>query len=214
MTKYPVTKIAQKEAGKSTLGARKIYFDEIVGRLNNDARGLLLGEFDTGDSVLLLYNDGTYQLTDFELTNHYDMKNIIHIGKYNPEQIISTVHFDGNKAWTMVKRFKVEKSKIGEKFSYLTDHKNSKLLLATVKTSSRVQYSMKIAGKKMNGELNLVEFVDVKGWKAAGNKVSDQLLTNLKEIEVSEIADLKEKQLQAGDTIDLDVNTGGQVTLF
>ena len=214
LTKYPVTKIAQKEVGKSTLGARKIYFDEIVGRLNNDARGLLLGEFDTGDNVLLLYNDGTYQLTDFELTNHYDMKNIIHIGKYSPEQIISAVHFDGNKAWTMVKRFKIEKSKLGEKFSYLTEHKNSKLLLATVKTSSRVQYSMKIAGKKMNGELNLAEFVDVKGWKAAGNKVSDQLLTNLKEIEVSEIADLKEKQLQAGDTIDLDVNTGGQVTLF
>ncbi len=220
LTKYPVTKIAQKEAGKSTLGARKIYFDDVVGRLNNDGRGKLLGEFDTGDSILLLLNDGTYQMTDYELTNHYDMKNIIHIGKYNPEEIISAVHFDGNKGWTMVKRFKIEKSKVGEKFSYLSDHKQSKMLFVTAKPEARIQYSMKLQGKKLNGELNLAEFVDVKGWKALGNKISDQLLMSVKEIEVSEIQVLKntqEAKLQIGESVDLDINTGGgngQVTLF
>ncbi len=213
VTKYPVTKVAQKEAGKSTLGARKIYFDEVVGRLNNDGRGQLLGEFDTGDSILLLFNDGTYQMTDFELTNHYDLKNIVHIGKYNPEQVISAIHFDGNKGWTMVKRFKIETSKIGEKFSYLSDHKNSKMLFVSAKPAARVQYSMKINSKKMTGEIVPTDFVDVKGWKALGNKLSDQLLTSIKEIEVSEIEAIKENKIQVGDSVDLDV-TPKQIDLF
>jgi topoisomerase IV subunit A len=214
LTKYPVTKVAQKEAGKSTLGARKIYFDEIVGRLNNDGRGQLLGEFDTGDNILILNHDGTYQLSDFELTNHFDLKNIAHLGKLDPEQVINVVHFDGNKGWTMVKRFKIETSKVGEKFSYLTDHKSSKLLFVSVKKAARIQYSMKINSKKMTGELDVTTFVDVKGWKAAGNKFTDQLLTNIKEIEVSEIAAIKEAQLQAGDSIEFEITNGSQGELF
>jgi topoisomerase IV subunit A len=217
LTRYPVTKIAQKEAGKSTLGARKIYFDEVVGRLNNDGRGQLLGEFDTGDSILLLLNDGTYQLTDFELSNHYDVKTMLHIGKFDSEQVISAVYFDGNKGWTMVKRFKIETSKLNEKFSYITDHKNSKMLFVTAKETARIQYSMKINGKKMTGELEVTEFVDVKGWKAAGNKVTDQLLLSVKEIEVSAITaikEAKEAELKTGDSIELEINSGTQGELF
>jgi hypothetical protein len=76
---------------------------------------------------------------------------------------------------------------------------------------------MKLQGKKLTGELNLAEFVDVKGWKALGNKFSDQLLMSVKEIEVSEIQALKEAKLQIGESVDLDITTGGgngQVTLF
>lgn len=211
MTKYPVVKISQKEAGKSTLGARQIWFDDITTRLNTDGRGRLLGEFDTGDAILVLNIDGTYEMTDYELTNRYEMKNIVYIGKFSSQQIINAMHFDGNKGWTMVKRFKIETIKLNEKFSYLSDHKNSKLLHVSVADAPRLQYSMKINGKKMNGELNLAEWVEVKGWKAMGNKVSDQLLTNIKEIEISIIEQMKNPQV--GDNIELEI-TNGQGELF
>jgi topoisomerase-4 subunit A len=211
LTKYPVVKVSQKEAGKSTLGARQIWFDDITARLNTDGRGRLLGEFDTGDCILVLNLDGTYEMTDYELTNRYEMKNIAYLGKFIPDQIINALHFDGNKGWTMVKRFKIETSKLNEKFSYLSDHKNSKLLHVSVAESPRLQYSIKLNGKKMSGELNPSEFVDVKGWKAMGNRVSDQLLTNIKEIETSIIEE--KKSLKAGDSIDLEI-TNGQGALF
>jgi topoisomerase-4 subunit A len=206
LTKYPIIKISQKEAGKSTLGARQIWFDDITTRLNIDGRGRMLGEFDTGDSILVLNNDGTYEMTDYELTNRYEMKNIVHLGKFDPEQIVNAIHYDGNKGWTMVKRFKIETTKLNEKFSYLSDHKNSKLLYVSADEAPRVQYSMKIDGKKMNGELNPVNFVDVKGWKAMGNKVSDQLLTNIKEIEKEAPKPIEPEnpdKLHPGDSIDL-----------
>ncbi|MFZ4543034.1 MAG: DNA gyrase/topoisomerase IV subunit A [Saprospiraceae bacterium] len=206
LTKYPIIKISQKEAGKSTLGARQIWFDDITTRLNIDGRGRMLGEFDTGDSILVLNNDGTYEMTDYELTNRYEMKNIVYLGKFDPEQIVNAIHYDGNKGWTMVKRFKIETTKLNEKFSYLSDHKNSKLLYVSVDEAPVVQYSMKIDGKKMNGELNPVNFVDVKGWKAMGNKVSDQLLTNIKEIEKEAAKPVEPEnpdKLHPGDSVDL-----------
>ncbi|MEZ4948661.1 MAG: DNA gyrase subunit A [Saprospiraceae bacterium] len=105
LTKYPVKKITQKEVGESTLGAWKIWMDEASGRLNTDQRGILLGSFNTGDNILVLYKDGTYEVTDAELTNRYDVKNLVHIGKLDPEAAITAVHFEGSKGWTMVKTF-------------------------------------------------------------------------------------------------------------
>ena len=198
----------------STLGARKIWFDETTGRLNTDARGALLGEFDTGVNIVVLYHDGTYELTDYELTNRYEVKNIAYIGKLTSELIVNAVHFDGNKGWTMVKRFKIETTKLNESFSYVSEHKQSKLLFVSIKENPRIQYSMKVNGKKLQGELNLAEFVDVKGWKAMGNRVSDQLLTAVSEIDAPIIAQLKAEQqgIDVGDTIELDVTP--KSTLF
>jgi hypothetical protein len=86
----------------------------------------------------------------------------------------------------MLKRFKIETTKFGEKFVFISDHKKSLLLFATTRPHARVSYSMKIGSKKMDGEVNLSDFVDIKGWKAMGNRVSNQKLTSVKEIEPSE----------------------------
>ena len=211
LTKYPVTKISQKEAGKSTLGARKLWFDDITGRLNNDSRGLFLGEFDTGDHILLLHNDGNFELTDYELTNRYDAKTMLYIGKLTPETVVSAVHYNGEKDWTMVKRFKIETTAKDQKFSFLTDHKNSRLLFASVKENPRVRYSIKLQNKKLQGEINLAEFVDTKGWKALGNKLSDQKLADVKEIEeiaVLATTDVSAEKVQVGEQIDFETPQG------
>ena len=83
VTKYPLRKIVQKEKGTSTLGGRKLWIDETVGRLNVDARGRYLGEFDTGDNLLAIYRDGTYELTNFELSNRFEMRDVLLLEKFN-----------------------------------------------------------------------------------------------------------------------------------
>jgi topoisomerase-4 subunit A len=186
LTKYPVKNIKQKEVGKSTIGAQKLWFDDITGRLNTQERGRLLGEFDTGDNIIILYNDGSYEVTDMDVQQRFEMKDILHVGKYNPEQVVNAVHYDGHKGFTMVKRFKIETSKLRERYSYLTDHPKSKLLFASIKPNPRIRYTLKIKGKAMTGEILLGDFMDVKGWKAVGNRLSDQMLTGVKEIEASE----------------------------
>ena len=52
VTKYSIKKIELKEKGISTLRPRKIWFDEVVNRLNVDGRGELLGEFKPNDRLL------------------------------------------------------------------------------------------------------------------------------------------------------------------
>jgi len=212
LTKYPIRKIVQKEAGKSTLGARKIWFDPITSRLNIENRGELLGEFDTGDSIFVLYNDGTYETTDYELSNRYESKNIVVICKLTPDLVVSAVHYNGEKGWTMVKRFKIETNTNGQKFNYLVDHKDSKLLYVTTANHARVQYNLKVNNKKMEGELTLEDFVDIKGWRAIGNKLSDQKLTDVIEMEISKIN--TSDKFHVGDSIDFDIQNGQQGELF
>jgi topoisomerase-4 subunit A len=114
------------------------------------------------------------------------VKEIQHFCKFTPELVINAVHFDGHKGWTMVKRFRVETNKLKERFSFLTDHPKSKILFASVKENPRIKYTIKIKGKPMTGEVSIGEFMDVKGWKAVGNRLSDQMLTAVKEIELAE----------------------------
>ena len=45
LTKYPVRRIALKKEGGSTLGARKLWYDESIGKLNVDENGQYLGQF-------------------------------------------------------------------------------------------------------------------------------------------------------------------------
>ena len=212
-----------KEAGRSTLGAQHIWIDEVSGKLNTDNRGRLLGDFDTGDQLLLLFRDGAYEIADIDMNRRFDPDELLHLGKFHPDTVISAVHYDGNKGWTMVKRFRVETKSTGERFSYLSDHKDSKLLFASVKAAPRIEYSIKIKGKKIQGEVDLADFIDVKGWRAVGNKLSDQKLSSIKEIELPELFATPESnaeetplpdKLHAGDSIEFDVEKGGQGRLF
>ncbi len=210
VTKYPIRKITQLEVGKSTLGAQKVWMDEVSGRLNNDERGVFLGDFDTGNSILAVYKDGSYEVADLDMMRRFDPNDIISIQKFDPQTVINAVYYDGVKGWTMVKRFQIETSTNNQRFNYLTEDKSSKLLFASVKENPRIIYSMKVKSKKIEGEINLAEFIEVKGWKALGNKLSDQKLSGIKELESSS---LKEK-LTAGDSIEFDIDDNGQGKMF
>ncbi|RMG78281.1 MAG: DNA gyrase/topoisomerase IV subunit A [Bacteroidetes bacterium] len=219
VTRYPVRKITQKEVGQSTLGAIKLWMDNVSGRLNNEERGTYLGAFDTGDQILAIYSDGSYEITDYELTNRYDAKAVVWIGKYDPEAVINALYYDGNKKWSVVKRFKIETNKTDQRFGFIPEHRMSRLLFATTQPGTRVQYTTTVDKRKVTGTLDFDTFIDVKGWKALGNKLADGKVAKVKVIEGNKDAkDEKttgKSKLKAGDTIDFDLDdTNGQAKLF
>ncbi|QNF35040.1 DNA gyrase/topoisomerase IV subunit A [Adhaeribacter swui] len=174
VTKYPVKKIVQKSRGESTLGGREIYYDEVIGRLNTESRGRYLGSFNTDDTILVIYKDGSYEQTTFELTNHYDVANIEIIQKFDPEGVISAVHYDGENKNTYVKRFKIETSTIGKKFVFISENKGSKLLTVSAHPEPQVEIKFQ-RDKKSEKEVETIllsAFIDVKGWKATGNRLN------------------------------------------
>ena len=224
VSKYPIRKVTQVSQGSSTLGALKIYMDEVSGRLNTEDRGLLLGEFDTGANILVISKDGSYELTDYEMTNRYDVPNIIHIGKFDPNQVISAVYWEGEKGQTTVKRFKIETSKTEQKYTFISDHKQSKLYFATVEETPKIKYSIRVNRQKEEAELDLAEFIDVKGWKSIGNKLTESKIITVEDLNkkaaikkkaaVAKKAAANKEKLKPGDSIDLDVDGAGQSKLF
>ena len=182
LTKYPVRKITQLEVGKSSLGALKVWIDPVSGRLNTDERGTLLGEFDTGEKILTVFNDGHYELNELDLNKKYEMNSIMNISIFRENDVISAVYFEGEKGWTMVKRFMIETSTLDTKFKFITDAVTSKLYFASPNPSPVIEYSYKIGKEKHTKVLNLADFIDVKGWKAMGNRLLDNKLSDIKEI--------------------------------
>ena len=104
ITKNDIHKIVLKEEGVSTLGGRKIWFDDEVLRLNADGRGIYLGEFHGNDKIIVVYKKGTYCLTNFDLSNHYD-EAILLIEKYNPDKIWTALYYDAPQGFYYIKRF-------------------------------------------------------------------------------------------------------------
>lgn len=173
VTKYPIRKIILKSQGVSTLAGRKIWYDDILRRLNADERGQYLGEFDGEDKILTILSDGTYELTSFDLSNHFDDKTI-RIEKYHPQQVYTAVHIDGKTGNYLVKRFLFENTPIGRKTLIINEEPGSKLVLLTRAETPIVEITQ-LKGKSRTPEtveVNLTELIDVKGMKAQGNRLS------------------------------------------
>jgi topoisomerase-4 subunit A len=236
LTKYPVRKVSLKEVGKSTLGALEVWMDEVSGRLNTDERGRYLGAYDTGDCILAIYKEGSYEVVEMDLNKRFDPKELIYICKFDPETVINAVYYEGERGWTMVKRFQIETTSTDQRFPFLTEHRRTQLLYATLgEEPPRVNYKMRIKNKPVEGELDIAEFIDVKGWKAIGNKLTEYKVSSVKEVEEKkkenktkkksggkkkvDSADSKKKdplsgKYHAGDSIDFDLDENGQGKLF
>jgi topoisomerase-4 subunit A len=186
VTRYPVRKVAQLEVGKSTLGAQKYWYDEATGRLNKDERGIYLGSFDTGDQLLAIYGSGEYEITEFDPAGKIEVKDLLHAGKFRPNAPISAVYFEGEKQWTMVKRFLVETSTVGQRFRFVTDHKDSRVYGVSLVEDPVFEIGYMSQRQKMTEELRPADVIDVKGWKALGNKVVDKKLISIRAAEVAE----------------------------
>jgi topoisomerase-4 subunit A len=173
ITKYPVKKIILKSKGVSTLAGRKIWYDDILKRLNADGRGKYLGEFDGDDRILTVLSNGVYELTSFDLNNHFDDKMIV-IEKYDPARVYSAIHIDGKSKNYMVKRFTFDNLAIGKQTSIISDENGSKLVLIS-RAAQPVVKVEQLKGKEQTPEtleIDLSTVIDVKGMKAMGNRLS------------------------------------------
>ena len=176
VSKYRIRKVAQKEVGESTLGGRDIWLDENIGRLNTDKQGRYMGSFKTDDAILVVHNDGSYEITDFELTNRYKLNEILIIEKLNSTQALTAVHFDGGSRNYYVKRFHIKTTTTGRRFAFISGGRGSKLVLVSVVDNPLLEFNYRTKrGEKKTRKENLVEFVEVKGWKALGNKLGNYL---------------------------------------
>lgn len=192
VTRYAVKKVVQKSKGVSTLSGRKIWFDDILHRLNADGRGRYLGEFDGDDKILVVQADGHFELTNFDLANHYEI-NLLLLQKFDAEKSFTVVHIDGKNKQYMVKRFKFEPMAINKKQLIISDENGSKLVLITDRKSPVIELETS-KGKGYQpeqSEINLADFIDIKGWKAMGNRLSPFEVRGLKLVEVEELKELE-----------------------
>jgi topoisomerase-4 subunit A len=183
-SKYPVKKVELKSAGISTLGARKIWLDESVMRLNEEGHGKFLGEFNAEDKILVVLKSGVYKLIAPELNTHFDEDRLL-VEKWIPQKPLSAVYFDGDKQQWFVKRFLLEYSK--GPVTFITEHPKSTLSIATLlhhpSIYIRFDKRNKLAKNKMDESVQLRDFIAVKGLKAIGNRLTTYPVLNIELLE-------------------------------
>ena len=188
MTRFNVHRISLKSHGHSTLGGRKVWFDPDVKRLNYDDHGLLLGEFNEGDSILVVLDNGDFYLSNFDVNNHYE-DNIKVIEKYDEHKVWTAVLFDADQqGYPYLKRFLMEGSK--RKQNYIGENKDSRLVLLTDEPYPRLRVAF--GGNdafREPMEINAEEFVAVKGFKAKGKRISTWTVDSIEELEPLKRAD-------------------------
>ncbi|RFC55095.1 DNA gyrase/topoisomerase IV subunit A [Brumimicrobium aurantiacum] len=173
VSKEAISKVTQKEVGGSTLAARKIWYDDIVGRLNDDQRGKFLGRFRGDDKILTLYKNGEYRLSNFDLTTHFD-DDMIHIEKWKPEHAISAVYYDGEKEIHYAKRFVCEVT-TDRRVPFIPESEGTELdaVSTAYQPEVKIVYNKLLkATKHLPDRIErLDEFIDVKGMKSIGNQL-------------------------------------------
>ncbi|WP_336514620.1 DNA gyrase/topoisomerase IV subunit A [Pollutibacter soli] len=173
VTKYPIRSIKLKEAGVSTLGALKLWFDDQFGRLNTEEKGEFLGSFQPDEKILVIYQDGTYEITDTDQNQRFDIKQIILIEKFNPEKLLTAIYRDMEKLQFNVKRFKIETTTLHSKFSFIKEGEGNMLEAVTTVDKPIVEIKSGRGQQARTTKVKLDGFVEVMGWKAVGNKLAD-----------------------------------------
>jgi topoisomerase-4 subunit A len=209
VSKFQVKRIDLKESGVSTLGARKVWYDETVRRLNGEGRGRLLGQFNAEDKVMVMYSDGVYVLTSFDFSTHFNDK-VISVEKWDVERPVSAVYFDGAKEEWFVKRFLPEAS--SKPVSFISESPNSRLAFATslYHPQARVKFNkrFKHTRDKEDELIDVRGFISIKGVKASGNKLSSVPVTEvLLEAPNTEMEEATSSEIISARQVDVQIKT-------
>ena len=194
VSKYAIKRIELKEKGVSTLKPRKIWFDDIVKRLNTEERGTLLGAFKGDDRMLLITKEGVVKTIIPELSLHFE-NNIAVMEKWVPEKPISVIYYDGEKERVFVKRFVVENENREE--LVITEHPKSQLLFVSAdwRPMAEVVFTKEKGKEKENLTVNLEEFISVKGIKALGNQLTTDKVKTINTLESLPYEEPQEEEL-------------------
>jgi topoisomerase-4 subunit A len=182
LTKRSVHRISLKSHGRSTLGGRKVWFDEDVNRINYEEHGRLLGEFNDGDSILVVLDNGDFYLTDFDVNNHYE-KDIKVLEKWDPDKVWTALLYDANnEGYPYIKRFRMEATNRYQ--NYIGDNPENKLILLT--DTAYPRFRVTFGGDdavRPDMEIDAEDFIAVKGFKAKGKRVTTWAVDKIEELE-------------------------------
>ena len=228
VSKNAIQKIQLKSKGVSTIGGKDIWFDEDIQRLNEDGRGLHLGQFNTGDHILAIFKDGTYYTTTFDLSNRYQ-GDLLKIEKLDTGKTYTALYYDKAVGSFYVKRFAFEVSD-NTSVSFISEAKGS--FLVEISDDKHPQFEITFGGKHEHREAEVVdaeEFIAKKGIQAKGKKVSAMDVKAVKFVEPLHkpeddvVPQESEAENQAGEIdntgvedepIDLDFPDDAQLSLF
>ncbi|MFT3948387.1 MAG: DNA gyrase/topoisomerase IV subunit A [Agriterribacter sp.] len=173
VTKYPVKNVKFKEAGRSTLSGRKLWFDNTFGRLNTEEKGNYIGSFESEDRLLVVYNTGNYEISDTELTQRFDGDKVLLIEKFNPEKIVTAVYLDKEKLQYNIKRFKIETTTLRNKFFFIKEGEGNVLEAVTTDEEPILVMQSGRGAQVRKAKIKVNKVVEVMGWKAVGAKLAD-----------------------------------------
>ncbi|HNP96724.1 MAG TPA: DNA gyrase/topoisomerase IV subunit A [Cyclobacteriaceae bacterium] len=186
LTKYPIRKVDLLQAGVSTLSGLDLWFDPIAGRLNKEKRGKHVGKFDGDDLILSITRSGNYKLTSFDINTRFEPEEkTLLVEKFNPKKPVTAVYIDGESKQYFVKRFLIETNTTDKDFGFISESIGSRLEFASTADSPEVELEL-IKGKSKTKEKEVValdELIDVKGWKAMGNRLSPHKVSKLRPVE-------------------------------
>jgi topoisomerase-4 subunit A len=172
VTKYPIKSVKLKEAGKSTLAGRKLWFDDKFGRLNTEGKGQYLGSFED-EKLLVIYQEGSYELTDTELLQRFEPDKILMIEKFSPDKILTAVYLDNDKQQFNIKRFKIETNTLKNKFLFIKDGEGNRLEAVSSEEAPILVVQSGKGAMVRKAKFKVANMVEVMGWKAVGAKLTD-----------------------------------------
>jgi topoisomerase-4 subunit A len=182
LSKHTIKKITFKTAGASTLGGLDLWYDESVGRLNTNEHGRFLGKFLPEDNVLVIYKNGNYELTNFDLTNRYEPEQILLLEKFKKEKIISCAYLNGIFGTLYIKRFLIETTTLNKPFLFITEEAGSELF--AVSTESNLQIEILTQENKKSAVETIIYdlevMTEVRGWKTQGTKIATKAIKKVR----------------------------------
>jgi topoisomerase-4 subunit A len=196
VTKYPVRKVEFLKPGSSTLSKLDLWYDDAAGRLNKDGRGKYLGKFDGEDRIIAFMRNGSYRITNYDLTNRYEPERTMLVEKFHPDRVVSAVYVDGESKQHMVKRFEIETTTLDKEFIFITESIGSRLIYVSTAESPEVE--MEVSKGKGKGKavetINLEEFIEVRGWKALGNRLTANRVLDVRPVNEPEPTQPEEEE--------------------
>ena len=172
VTKYPVKAVKLKEAGKSTLVGRPLWFDDKFGRLNTEEKGIYLGSFEE-EKLLVITKEGNYEVTDTELTQRFDPEKVLFIEKFNPEKIVTAVYLDKEKLQFNIKRFLIETTTLRTSFSFIKEGEGNYVAAVSTMAEPILVVNTGRGSQVRKAKFKVSKMVDIMGWKAVGTKLVD-----------------------------------------
>lgn len=184
LTKYAVRGVKLFKKGSANIAGESYWYDDKVGKLNKEERGIALGTFNEGEAILSVYNNGTYMLSGTDLSTRFDNDNLVRIEKFNPASVFTAVYFDKAKKEFFVKRFKLETQTLNSPFQFIKEGEGN--YLEWISNEAQPIIKLKTGKKKLlpiEKEIDLSTFVEIKGWKAIGTKLCDKDLLEISLVE-------------------------------